>query len=154
VVTSTIAHEGDGRWREYEGGVSDWLIQTKRANDINAAQGKTTAKPFNYEREQLQKQEQAVARVAAPTPAAPAPVVAAPAKTRKLSFKEQRELDGLPDRIAALETEQKDIANALADGALFSSDNARALALTARNAAIDDELMAALERWEALGKPA
>ena len=56
VVTSTIAYEGDAKWREYEGGVSDWLIQTKRANAINAAQGKTTAKPFNYEREQLQKQ--------------------------------------------------------------------------------------------------
>jgi len=151
VVTSTIAHEGDGRWREYEGGVSDWLIQTKRANEINAAQGKTTSKPFNYEREQLQKQEQAAARVAAAPPATPAP---APAKTRKLSFKEQRELDGLPDRIAALEAEQADIASALADGNLFSSDNARALALTARNAAIDDELMAALERWEVLGKPA
>ena len=37
VVTSTIAYEGDAKWREYEGGVSDWLIQTKRANAINAA---------------------------------------------------------------------------------------------------------------------
>jgi len=146
VVTSTIAHEGDGRWREYEGGVSDWLIQTKRASEIAAAQGRTTAKPFNYEREQLQKQEQAIAQVSATAPAAPPP-----AKTKKLSFKEQRELDGLPDRIAALEAEQKDIAEALADGSLFASDNTRALALTARNAQIDDELMAALERWEVLG---
>jgi len=87
--------------------------------------------------------------VSAATPAAPPP-----AKAKKLSFKEQRELDGLPDRIAALEAEQKDIASALADGSLFSSDNTRALALTARNAAIDDELMAALERWEVLGRPA
>ena len=149
VVTSTIAFEGDAKWREYEGGVSDWLIQTKRANAINAAQGKSTAKPFNYEREKLQKQEQAVAQASAVTPAAPPP-----AKTRKLSFKEQRELDGLPDRIAALEAEQKDIADALTDSSLFSRDNARALALSARNAALDDELMAALERWEALGKPA
>jgi ATP-binding cassette subfamily F protein uup len=149
VVTSTIAFEGDAGWREYEGGVSDWLIQTKRANEINAALGKNTSKPFNYEREQLQKQEQAVAQVSAVTPAAPPP-----AKAKKLSFKEQRELDGLPDRIAALEAEQKDIAEALADGSLFASDNTRALAMTARNAAIDDELMAALERWEVLGRPA
>ncbi|ARV19336.1 ABC transporter ATP-binding protein uup [Curvibacter sp. AEP1-3] len=149
VVTSTIAYEGDAKWREYEGGVSDWLIQTKRANDIAAAQGKTTAKPFNYEREQLQKQEQATAKVSATAPAAPAP-----AKARKLSFKEQRELDGLPAAIAALEAEQKDIADALADGSLFAKDNARALALSARNAEIDEALMAALERWEELGKPA
>jgi ATP-binding cassette subfamily F protein uup len=149
VVTSTIAYEGDAQWREYEGGVSDWLIQTKRANDIAAAQGKTTAKPFNYEREQLQKQEQATAKVSATAPAAPAP-----AKARKLSFKEQRELDALPDQIAALEAEQKEIADALADGSLFAKDNARALALSERNAAIDEALMAALERWEVLGKPA
>jgi ATP-binding cassette subfamily F protein uup len=147
VVTSTIAYEGDGKWREYEGGVSDWLIQTKRANAINAAAGKTTAKPFNYEREQLQKQEQATAQVSATAPAAPPP-----AKTKKLSFKEQRELDGLPEQIAALEAEQKEITDALADGSLYSIDNVRAMKLATRNAQIDDELMAALERWEVLGK--
>jgi ATP-binding cassette subfamily F protein uup len=147
VVTSTIAYEGDAKWREYEGGVSDWLIQTKRANAINAAQGKTTAKPFNYEREQLQKQEQATAQVSAQAPAAPAP-----AKAKKLSFKDQRELDALPEQIAALEAEQKDITDALADGSLYASDNARAIALSERNAQIDEELMNALERWEVLGK--
>ncbi len=149
VVTSTIAFEGDAKWREYEGGVSDWLIQTKRANDIAAAQGKTTVKPFHYEREQLQKQEQAVAQVSAKTPAA-----APPAKAKKLSFKEQRELDGLPDLIAALEAEQGEINSALADGSLYSIDNVRAMKLATRNAQIDDELMTALERWEVLGKPA
>ena len=153
VVTSTIAYEGDAKWREYEGGVSDWLIQTKRANAINAAQGKTTAKPFNYEREQLQKQEQATQQVSAQAPAVSALAPAA-AKTKKLSFKEQRELDALPERIAALESEQQAIQEALADGTLFSSDNARALELSARNAQIDDELMEALERWEVLGRPA
>jgi ATP-binding cassette subfamily F protein uup len=152
VVTSTIAYEGDAKWREYEGGVSDWLIQTKRANAINAAAGKTTAKPFNYEREQLQKQEQATAAVSAN--AATAPAAPPPTKTKKLSFKEQRELDGLPEQIAALEAEQKEITDALADGSLYSIDNVRAMKLATRNAQIDDELMAALERWEVLGKPA
>ena len=150
VVTSTIAYEGDAKWREYEGGVSDWLIQTKRANAINAALGKTTAKPFNYEREQLQKQEQATQQVSAQAPAGQATTAV---KTKKLSFKERRELDGLPDRIAALESEQQGIQEALADGTLFSSDNARALELSARNAQIDDELMEGLERWEVLGRP-
>ncbi|MEO7106724.1 MAG: ATP-binding cassette domain-containing protein, partial [Rhodoferax sp.] len=152
VVTSTIAYEGEAKWREYEGGVSDWLIQTKRANAINAAAGKTTAKPFNYEREQLQKQEQATAAVSAN--AATAPAAPPPTKTKKLSFKEQRELDGLPEQIAALEAEQKEITDALADGSLYSIDNVRAMKLATRNAQIDDELMAALERWEVLGKPA
>ncbi|MDE2417266.1 MAG: ATP-binding cassette domain-containing protein [Burkholderiales bacterium] len=148
VVTSTIAFEGDGRWREYEGGVSDWLIQTKRANDIAAAQGKTTAKPFNYEREQLQKQERASAAVSA---SASAPAAPPPTKTKKLSFKEQRELDGLPAAIAALEAEQKEITSALADGSLYAIDNTRAMRMAQRNAQIDDALIAALERWEVLG---
>jgi ATP-binding cassette subfamily F protein uup len=159
VVTSTIAYEGDANWREYEGGVSDWLIQTQRASDIAAAQGKTTAKPFNYEREQLQKQEQATAKVSAtsptsptsPPPALPPPASPRPSKSRKLSFKEQRELDALPTSIAALEAEQQDITQALADGSLYASDPARAAALASRSADIDDALMQALERWELLG---
>ena len=155
VVTSTIAYEGDAKWREYEGGVSDWLIQTKRANEIAQSKGQKGGKAFNYEREQLQKQERASAAVTPSTPSAPAtPAAAAPAKTRKLSFKDQRELDGLPAAIAALEAEQQAIAEALADGSLFASDNARAMQLSARNAQIDDELMVALERWEELGRPA
>ncbi len=149
VVTSTIAFEGDGKWREYEGGVTDWLVQTKRANEINAAQGKGTAKPFNYEREQQQKQAQASVSAAGSV----APAAAPTAKAKKLSFKEQRELDTLPDTIAALEAEQQGIQEALADGSLFASDNARALAMSARNAQIDDALLLALERWEELGRP-
>ena len=85
-------------------------------------------------------------------PVNPAPATAP--KARKLSFKEQRELDALPERIAALEAEQQAITAALADGTLYATDNARALAQAARSAQIDDELMTALERWETLGAPA
>lgn len=71
-------------------------------------------------------------------------------KARKLSFKEQRELDGLPEQIAALEKEQADITATLADGSLYTSDAARAATLGQRNAHIDEQLLAALERWEML----
>jgi ABC transport system ATP-binding/permease protein len=147
VVTSTIAYEGDAHWREYEGGVTDWLLQSKRASEIARALGQKGASPFNYGRDQAAKPAAAVAATPLATPA----VVAATPKTRKLSFKEQRELDGLPATIAALEAEQKEIGAALADGSLFAKDNARALALTSRNAQIDEALLAALERWETLG---
>ena len=147
VVTSTIAFEGDASWREYEGGVTDWLMQSKRANEIAQSKGQKGASPFNYGRDQAAKP--AAAAVATPL-ATPAPAVPE-AKARKLSFKEQRELDGLPAAIAALEAEHKDITEELADGSLFARDNARALALTSRNAQIDEELMSALERWETLG---
>ena len=143
VVTSTIAYEGDARWREYEGGVSDWLTQSKRASDIAQAKGQKGASPFNYGRDQATK---------APAVSVPlTPVAAAPVKTRKLSFKEQRELDSLPEKIAALEAEQSAINAELADGTLYARDNARALQLASRNSVIEEELLQALERWELLG---
>ena len=149
VVTSTIAFEGEGRWREYEGGVTDWLTQSKRATELAKSKGQKGAQPFNYGRDQLSKNTP-VSRPELPS-TAPA---TSPPKARKLSFKEQRELDSLPERIATLETEQQAIATQLVDGTLYATDNARALGLAARSAKLEDELLAALERWEALGAPA
>ena len=146
VVTSTIAYEGQARWREFEGGVQDWLIQSKRANAIAQAKGQKGAQNFNYGRDdKAPAASKAIAASAAPVPAAPA------AKVRKLSYKEQRELEALPQRIADLEAEQASINTHLADGTLYASDNAKAMQLAQRNAAIETELLEALERWEALG---
>ncbi|SEF33218.1 ATP-binding cassette domain-containing protein [Variovorax sp. NFACC27] len=140
VVTSTIAYEGDGRWREYEGSVQDWLTQSKRAREIA-------------------EQRLAAAAAAAPAAApAPAPAAEAPAsKTapgvrKKLSYKEQRELDTLPAQIAALETEQQRITEMLEldGGAIYATDSSRAAELAERHAKIDDELLAAMERQEEL----
>jgi ABC transport system ATP-binding/permease protein len=147
VVTSTIAYEGDARWREYEGGVSDWLTQSRRAGDIARSRGQKAPVPFHITCD-------AEAASTAAAPLAPAPASAPAAKARKLSYKEQRELAALPGQIAALEAEQASIHEALADGSLYASDNARALALASRTAQIDDLLLEALERWEVLGKPA
>ena len=65
--------------------------------------------------------------------------------------REQRELDGLPALIAALEAEQGELRAQLADGSLYATDARKAAQLAARDAAIDDELLAALERLEVLG---
>ncbi|ADU39583.1 ATP-binding cassette domain-containing protein [Variovorax paradoxus] len=137
VVTSTIAFEGDGRWREYEGSVQDWLIQSKRAREI-AAQRLAAAPP---------------PPVAAPAPAAETAPKAATAPRKKLSYKEQRELEALPVQIEALETEQKRITEMLEldGGAIYASDASRAVELSERHAQIDEELLAALERQEELG---
>jgi ABC transport system ATP-binding/permease protein len=85
-------------------------------------------------------------------PAAPvaAPAAASATPRTKLSYKEQRELDALPARIEALEAEQKAIAEAIADPSLYAKDPQRATDLHARYAQIDEELLAALERWESL----
>ncbi|HEY1102719.1 MAG TPA: ATP-binding cassette domain-containing protein [Burkholderiaceae bacterium] len=134
VVTSTIAYEGPAQWREYEGGVEDWLTQSSRAKALAAAapekpasSGKTAAQP------------------------APAPALVQALPKKKLSYKEQRELDTLPGQIAALEAEQQALVAELADGSLYATDPRRAAELSQRNAAIDDALLAALERWEQLG---
>jgi ATP-binding cassette subfamily F protein uup len=133
VVTSTIVFEGDGRWREYEGGVQDWLTQSRRAQ------------AFAQEAARADAQATAPARQAAPAPAAPA------AARKKLGYKEQRELEALPGLNDSLEQEQRAIHDELADGQLYSADPARAAELAQRSARIDDELLAALERWEQLG---
>jgi ATP-binding cassette subfamily F protein uup len=74
------------------------------------------------------------------------------AAPRKLSFKEQRELQDMPARIEALEAEQRDIGERLASSSLYIDEPQRVAELQARYAQIDDELLRALERWEALSE--
>jgi ATP-binding cassette subfamily F protein uup len=69
---------------------------------------------------------------------------------KKLSYKEQKELDGLPALIQTLESQQKAIAQELFDGSLYASNPKRAAELTAKNAKLDDELLDAMQRWETL----
>jgi len=136
VVTSTIAFEGDGNWREYEGGVQDWLTQSKRREAWLGATNSGASAALT-ERPAAQKD-----------PEKPAPP--RPTTRTKLSYKEQRELEALPDLIDALEVEQAQLQAELADGSLYARDPQRATALHARDAAIENELMAALTRWEEL----
>ena len=69
---------------------------------------------------------------------------------KKLSYKEQRELEGLPAAIQILESQQKAIAQELFDGSLYANNPKRAVELTARNSKIEEDLMDALQRWETL----
>jgi len=73
------------------------------------------------------------------------------AKPRKLSYKEQRELDELPGLIESLEAEQKELGDLLSKPELYATDPKRVADAQVRFAQIDEELMAALERWETLG---
>ncbi|MEX3629499.1 MAG: ATP-binding cassette domain-containing protein [Burkholderia sp.] len=138
VVTSVIAAEGKGLWREYVGGFTDWQTQHARSEEL----AKDAARRGGE-----------AAREAAPAPKDDAGKNAAGRNAQrsvKLSFKEQRELDGLPTQIAALEAEQKAINAQLEDGSIFARDAKEGTRLTERYAALDDELLVALERWEEL----
>ncbi len=130
VVTQTIAPEGQGGWREYAGGYQDWA-------DYQAARRAEAAQAESSKR----------AASAANTPVAEK--TRADGK-RKLSYKESRELEELPGRIAALEAEQQSITQQLADPALYQTQPQEAATLSSRLTDIDDELMHLLERWEAL----
>jgi ATP-binding cassette subfamily F protein uup len=146
VVTSTIVYEGRGEWREYEGGVTDWITQSTRLHGRAPVWGVDTA-PASVE-------TMAVTLERAPAAEPPAAPHLPSAPKRKLSYKEQRELETLPQRIEALESEQKTIDAALADGTLYATEPQRAASLAARHDEIEAALMEALERWEALSPPA
>ncbi len=128
VVTQVIVAEGAGEWREYVGGYADW----ERVRRSDAATLARDAKD-------TKKAESRPAVVSTPL---------ASAKPKKLSFKEQRELEQLPQRIAELETEQAAISARLADPELYRKDAVEAQALNQRFAEIDTALIEALQRWE------
>jgi ATP-binding cassette subfamily F protein uup len=71
-------------------------------------------------------------------------------RPRKLSFKEERELEALPARIGELEAEQAELHATLADPDFYKTDGSRVGALNERLAALDAALAAAYERWELL----
>ncbi len=128
VVTQVIVAEGQGQWREYVGGYSDW-------ERVKAIEPKTAAPA-------------PAAAKAAPAPAAEAPAAASGAKKVKLSYKEQRELEELPKLIASLEDEQALITAQLNAPDFYKTNPADARRINARFSEIDEQLMEALERWE------
>jgi ATP-binding cassette subfamily F protein uup len=136
VVTSTIAFEGNGHWREYEGGVQDWLMQSRRSQAIQNSSNPATSGP-----------------TAAKTGGAAATPTSSPKRSTgaiKLSNREQREFDTLPTKIEALEQEQEKLRAELNDASLYSRNPQRATELHQRDAAIEEELLDLLMRWEAL----
>ncbi|SFU66788.1 ATP-binding cassette domain-containing protein [Pseudoduganella namucuonensis] len=130
VVTQVIVAEGQGQWREFVGGYTDW----ERVRDTVPA--RAAAKPA----------PKAEAAAGAATAAAAAPA----AGKKKLSYKEQRELDELPKLIAALEDEQTALNLQLSDPDFYKKNAAEAKRVNARIEAIEGELLEALEKWEAI----
>jgi len=127
VVTQTIAFEGEGRWKEYAGGYSDW----QRASGAGGAAGAASGR-----REEGGAEPRARTRGVA--------------GKAKLSYKESRELAELPARVRALEQEQREITAGLGDPAMYRGVPEQMRQMQARFAEIEEQLMQALARWEAL----
>lgn len=133
VVTQVIASEGNGKWKEYIGGYSDWeRYRDTPQSSTKAAPAKQDAKPA--------------------APAAPTTTAAPASKPKKLSYKEQKELDELPDLIARLEDEQRAITATLADSDFYQNNSADTVKkLNDRYAEIDELLLLAIDKWDRLG---
>ncbi len=129
VVTSTLVFEGGAQVNEYVGGYSDWLRQ-RRAVDAAAPASARAA---------------SAATEAAPSDAAPAR-----SRARRLSYKEQRELEALPEKIQLLEAEQLELQAAIADPALFRGPVARGTAALQRLQSLAAEIETAYSRWHEL----
>jgi len=136
VVTSTIACEGNGLWREYEGGVQDWLIQSKRSQAIQLASNSVAGSA-----------QQAGSRGNKSNKVADATKTVS---VQKLSNKAQRELDSLQATIDALEQEQAKLHAELADTNLYATNPTRATEIYARDAVVEEQMLAAMSRWEEL----
>lgn len=131
VVTQTIAYEGNGHWRDYVGGYDEWVAQ-RPAPAAPAEDADVAAKPAD--------DSAARAKVARPKPA----------KATKMNAWDLRELEGLPDAIAALEAQQAELAGKLADGSLYRDAPAEVERINGELAKLESELEEKFTRWELL----
>jgi ATP-binding cassette subfamily F protein uup len=129
VVTQVIVSEGQGVWRDYVGGYSDW----ERVKSSAPAASQASAKPAPAKSVDMSASAQNNV-----------------AKKVKLSYKEQRELDELPKLIASLEDEQSAITAQLNAPDFYKTNPADGRRMNARIAEIETSLLEALERWEGL----
>lgn len=126
VITQSIVFEGNGCLKEYVGGYEDYMDAKRREEKLQAANA-----PKNVVFDEVVKEKPKANR------------------TVKLSYKEQHELDALPEEIAALETEQADLNAQLSDPDIFK-DYEKAGSLQSRAEEIEMLLLEKLERWEIL----
>jgi len=124
VVTSTLAFEGQGRIGEYVGGYTDWLRQRPQ--------------PSVHSRRKL------------PDDAGPNKLSAPPARPGKLSYKLQRELETLPARIEAVESEQGRLTTVINDPDFYAKPHEEVAATLAEVESLHRELETLYERWAEL----
>ena len=126
VVTSTLVFEGSGTVGEYVGGYSDWVRHKKSADAKPISTTKSGASIKNTS-------EQAGA-----------------AKTNKLSYKDQRELEALPGKIEQLETEQAQLQATMGGPDFYQQSHEQVNETLERLQAVEEELEVCFGRWETL----
>ena len=128
VVTSTLVFEGDGRLGDYVGGYTDWQNEKKKmAARWNALPPTRSEAPKRLEGKPLHQKP-----------------------TKKLSGKEQKELETLPAKIEALEQEQSELTAKLADPSFYKKEAAKFAEVKKRLEIVEREHATAFARWEEL----
>ena len=131
VVTSIIANEGDGFWREYEGGYEDWKIQKARSDKIRASKTPARVEQKAETRPEIKP-------------------IKSESRVQKLNGKERQELEQLPLQIEALEAEQTEIGITMSKPELYQTEPELLASLQARLNEINTELDQKMQRWELL----
>lgn len=134
VVTEVLAPEGDGKWREYVGGYTEWFTQRQQENDPFAA-AKTEKKAEKTEKPAKNEK--------------PCDVI--PQKI-KLSWREARELEALPEKLEAMEKEQASIINAMSAFDYHSKSVEDIKADKLRLEELEKSIADGWTRWEALSE--
>jgi ATP-binding cassette subfamily F protein uup len=129
VVTSTLVFEGDAVVKEYVGGYSDWLRQRSPSTE-----GKPSASVDKMDTQSLAEKTSATPKQ----------------KPRKLSYKEQRELEALPARLEALEVEQNTLQAEINEPAFYQQDQDTITQTLQRLESVGNELEVCFQRWEEL----
>jgi ATP-binding cassette subfamily F protein uup len=137
VVTQTVAADGGGHWREYVGGYSDWLRQRPQSRPSL----QTSPQPSPAKAGEVGRSPGEGSEISA-KPSRPA--------STKLSYKETRELEQLPQQIVALETEQRELAALMAGGEYHKRGAEQLRKDAVRATEIEQLLETAFERWAAL----
>jgi len=122
VVTNTLVLEGNGRVKEYAGGYDDWLRQ--RPADAPAAARPAVAKPSRRP--------------------------ATPQRPRRLTYKEQQELQALPQRIEDLESQLNELHQVMADPSFYRKPPAEIISVKGRLQTLQNDVAETYRRWEEL----
>lgn len=140
VVTSIIAYEGDGFWREYEGGYEDWKIQKKRSEEYRSNQSGSA------------ESTKSKSPASEPVKAISGQEISKPQKSavQKLNGKERAELEAIPLQIDDLEKEQASISESLGDPEIYKNRPADVITLQENLKIIEAKLSTLMTRWENL----
>ncbi|MEP7314637.1 MAG: ATP-binding cassette domain-containing protein, partial [Pseudomonadota bacterium] len=137
VVTNLFVLEGKGKVQDFVGGYSDWVVWREARR---AALTRKAAPPAPA----------VVKRPAASAAAGAAPIAAKPPARKRRPYADQRELDALPDKLEALESEKAALTARIADPGFYAQSHEKVTVELARLAAVDREIETAFTRWTQL----